>query len=133
MEAFPNPVLTSNRTIRSIKTRLRTEYVKGMKISTDRQRSYTNNCSKFPNVQLSPQHILSCPAIQARLFKICPKDPDYLIFSDKAVEVVKADLCHDFECNLFVDEVATTREKKKTLCSRIGRNDDFSFGDAFLI
>ncbi|GFW98991.1 hypothetical protein TNCV_1782101 [Trichonephila clavipes] len=38
------------------------------------------------NVQLSPQYILSCPAIQARLFKIRPEDPEDLIFADKAIE-----------------------------------------------
>ncbi|GFV18720.1 hypothetical protein TNCV_4756071 [Trichonephila clavipes] len=31
-----------------------------------------------------------CPTIQARLFKISPEDPEDLIFSDEAVEVVKA-------------------------------------------
>ncbi|GFW98776.1 hypothetical protein TNCV_2837371 [Trichonephila clavipes] len=40
-----------------------------MKISTEKQISYTNQCSNCPYVQLSPQHILSCPAIQSRLFK----------------------------------------------------------------
>ncbi|GFU38322.1 hypothetical protein TNCV_2433161 [Trichonephila clavipes] len=53
-------------------------------------RSYIIRFPYCPNVQLSPQHILRCPAIhththtQARLFKISPED---LIFSDKAVEV----------------------------------------------
>ncbi|GFX66762.1 hypothetical protein TNCV_3048601 [Trichonephila clavipes] len=65
----------------SIITRLKTKLVKGRKISTDGQRSYTNHCPICPNVQLSPQH--SCPTIQARLFKISPED---LIFPDKAVE-----------------------------------------------
>ncbi|GFV54241.1 hypothetical protein TNCV_3467561 [Trichonephila clavipes] len=81
------PALNSNRTIASIITRLRTKRVKGMKISTDGQRSYTNHCPNYLNIQQSPQHILSCSAIQererARLFKISPED---LIFSDKAVE-----------------------------------------------
>ncbi|GFV74172.1 hypothetical protein TNCV_2848911 [Trichonephila clavipes] len=71
-------------------TRLRTKHVKGMKISTDRHRSNTNHIPYCPNVQLSPQHTLSCPAIQVRLFKICLKDPKYLMFSDKAFEVAEA-------------------------------------------
>ncbi|GFS77846.1 hypothetical protein TNCV_3031721 [Trichonephila clavipes] len=66
------------------------KHVKGMKISTDGQRSYTNHCPNCPNVQLSPQHILSCPATQTRIFKISSKDQDDLIFSDKAVEVAEA-------------------------------------------
>ncbi|GFS98567.1 hypothetical protein TNCV_2987011 [Trichonephila clavipes] len=60
-----------------------------MKISTDGQRSYTNHCPNCPNLQLSPQHILSCPSIQARLIKISPEDPEDLIFSYEAVEVAK--------------------------------------------
>ncbi|GFW96127.1 hypothetical protein TNCV_958401 [Trichonephila clavipes] len=51
------------------------------------QRSYTNHC---PNVQLSPQHVLNFPVIQASLFKISPEDPDDLIFSDETVEVAEA-------------------------------------------
>ncbi|GFS51382.1 hypothetical protein TNCV_548681 [Trichonephila clavipes] len=35
---------------------------------------YTNNCPNCPNIQLPSQHILSCQEIQARLFKISPKD-----------------------------------------------------------
>ncbi|GFX50473.1 hypothetical protein TNCV_2429421 [Trichonephila clavipes] len=60
-----------------------------MKFLTDGQRSYTNHCPNCPNVQLFPQHILSCPTIQARLFKISPEDPEDLIFSDKAIEVAE--------------------------------------------
>ncbi|GFX68648.1 hypothetical protein TNCV_1800611 [Trichonephila clavipes] len=74
----------------SIITRLKTKHVKGMKTSTDGQRAYINHCPNRPNVQLSPQYILSCPAIQARLFKISPEDPGDLIFSDKAVENAEA-------------------------------------------
>ncbi|GFW87908.1 uncharacterized protein TNCV_1360121 [Trichonephila clavipes] len=47
-----------------------------MEISTDGQKSYTNHCPNCPNLQLYPQHILSCPAIQARLFNISPEDPE---------------------------------------------------------
>ncbi|GFW27366.1 hypothetical protein TNCV_590611 [Trichonephila clavipes] len=60
-----------------------------MKISSDGQRSYTNHCPNYPNVQLSSQHILSCPAIHARLFKVSPEDPEDLIFSYKAVEAAE--------------------------------------------
>ncbi|GFU33336.1 hypothetical protein TNCV_4920831 [Trichonephila clavipes] len=58
-----------------------------MKISTDGQKTSQIIAPTVLNVQLCPQHILSCPAIQARLFKINPED---LIFSDKAVEVAEA-------------------------------------------
>ncbi|GFV90103.1 nup43 [Trichonephila clavipes] len=58
--------------------------------STDGQRSYTNHCQNCPNVQLSPQHILSSPAIQAMHLNISLKDPEDLIFSDKVVEVAEA-------------------------------------------
>ncbi|GFU92614.1 hypothetical protein TNCV_4795421 [Trichonephila clavipes] len=81
---YPIPAINSNRAIALIITRLRTKHVKGMKISTDGQ-SYTNHCTNYPYVQLSPQHILNCPAIQARLFKIGPEDTENLIF-DKTVE-----------------------------------------------
>ncbi|GFY02242.1 hypothetical protein TNCV_5101011 [Trichonephila clavipes] len=60
---YSSPALNNNRTIASIITRLRTTHVKEMKISTDGQRSYTNNCLNCPNVHLSPQHILSCPTV----------------------------------------------------------------------
>ncbi|GFW45971.1 hypothetical protein TNCV_3275891 [Trichonephila clavipes] len=82
--------LNNNRTIASIITKLRTKHVNGMKISTEGQKSHINHCPNCPNVQLSPQHILSCPAIQARLFKISSEDPEDLIFCDKAVEVAEA-------------------------------------------
>ncbi|GFU25957.1 RNase H domain-containing protein [Trichonephila clavipes] len=81
------PSLNNNRTIASIITRLRTNHVEGMKISTDGQRGYTNHCSNCCNVQLSPQHILSCPEIQTMLFKISAEDPEDLIFSYKVIEV----------------------------------------------
>ncbi|GFS53952.1 hypothetical protein TNCV_3761721 [Trichonephila clavipes] len=75
----------------SIVTRLRTKHIKGMKPSTDEQRSYTNHCSDCPNVQLSPQHILSCcPEIQDRLFKMSPEDPEDFISTDKVVEFAEA-------------------------------------------
>jgi hypothetical protein len=61
-----------------------------MIISTEGQRSYSTHCPNCPGVQLSPQHIFGCPAIQARLFKISIEDPEVLIFSEKAVEVAKA-------------------------------------------
>ncbi|GFX13087.1 hypothetical protein TNCV_2357431 [Trichonephila clavipes] len=57
-----------------------------MIISTDGQKVTQITAQTTPNDQLSPQHILSCPAIQGRLFKISPEDPDDLIFFDKAVE-----------------------------------------------
>ncbi|GFW88212.1 hypothetical protein TNCV_2649051 [Trichonephila clavipes] len=63
-----------------------TKHVKGIKIPTDGKRSYKNHCQNCPNAQLSLQHALSCPAIQAKLFKISPEDPEDVIFSDKAVE-----------------------------------------------
>ncbi|GFU26516.1 hypothetical protein TNCV_2463591 [Trichonephila clavipes] len=59
------PALNSNCTITSIIMRLRTRQVKEMKFSTDGQRNYTNHC---PNIQLSPQHVLSCPETQAKHF-----------------------------------------------------------------
>ncbi|GFX66009.1 transposable element Tcb1 transposase [Trichonephila clavipes] len=52
--------------------------------------SCTNHCPNCPNVQLSPQHILSFPEVQTRLFKINPEDPEDWISSDKAVEVAEA-------------------------------------------
>ncbi|GFV81637.1 RNase H domain-containing protein [Trichonephila clavipes] len=55
------PALNSSRTIEPRITRLRTNHVKEMKISTDGQRSITNHSSNCPNFQLSPQHVLSCP------------------------------------------------------------------------
>ncbi|GFV84231.1 RNase H domain-containing protein [Trichonephila clavipes] len=85
------PALNSNRTITSITIILRTKHVKGMKISTDGQKRYTNHCPNCSNVQLSPQHVLNCPAIKASVFKIGPEDPENLIFSDKAVEVAEGD------------------------------------------
>ncbi|GFW23643.1 retrovirus-related Pol polyprotein from transposon 297 [Trichonephila clavipes] len=84
------PALNSNRRIASIITRLKRKPVKGMKTSTDGNRSKTNHCPSCPNVQLSSQHILSCPEIQARLIKISTDDLEDLIFSDKAVEVAEA-------------------------------------------
>ncbi|GFX41787.1 hypothetical protein TNCV_389001 [Trichonephila clavipes] len=47
------PGLNNNSTIASIITTLRTKQIKGMKISTDGQRSYNNHCPNCPNVQLS--------------------------------------------------------------------------------
>ncbi|GFX28182.1 hypothetical protein TNCV_425091 [Trichonephila clavipes] len=61
-----------------------------MKISTDGQENYTNHYQNCCNVQLPSQYILSYPEIQARIFKISPEDPKYLIFSDKAVEFIEA-------------------------------------------
>ncbi|GFX12195.1 hypothetical protein TNCV_1103131 [Trichonephila clavipes] len=81
---YPIPALNCNRTIASIITSLGTKYVKRMKISTDGQRSHANHCPNCTNVQLSLQHVFGCPEIQSRLFEI---SPEYLIFSDKAVEV----------------------------------------------
>ncbi|GFX88353.1 hypothetical protein TNCV_1705731 [Trichonephila clavipes] len=80
-----SPAISNNRTIGSVITRLGTKRVKGMQIPTDGQESYTNHYPNCPNVQLSPQHILSCPAIQARIFKVRQEDTEYFIFSDKAI------------------------------------------------
>ena len=41
---FSIPALNCNRTLTSIIIRLRTKYVREMKISADRQRSYSRNC-----------------------------------------------------------------------------------------
>ncbi|GFX40997.1 hypothetical protein TNCV_2216951 [Trichonephila clavipes] len=61
-----------------------------MKISIEGQRSCSNHYPNCPNVQLSPQHILSCPEFtQAQLFKISQNDLEDLIFSDKAVEAAE--------------------------------------------
>ncbi|GFX89554.1 hypothetical protein TNCV_72471 [Trichonephila clavipes] len=79
---------STNQSIKaSIITRRRTKHVKGMKISKLRKSLLKLN---YPNVQLSPQYILSCRSIQSRLFKISPKDPEDVMFSDKAVKAADA-------------------------------------------
>ena len=88
---FSIPELNSDRTISTIIARLRTKHLKGMRISADGQRSYTRLCPHCPdNIQLSPQHILSCPAMLAKLFNISIEDPVELLFTDKAVEIARA-------------------------------------------
>ena len=62
---FSIPTLNCNRTIASIITRLRTKHMKGLKISTDGQRSYTNTCPNCPDLQLSPQHVFDCSTIRS--------------------------------------------------------------------
>ncbi|XP_054713646.1 uncharacterized protein LOC129223104 [Uloborus diversus] len=79
-------ILNCNRTIASIITRLRTKYVKGMKISNDGVRRYSIHCPHCPDFQLSPQYGFACPAIQARLLKISMDDPNDMILLEKAVE-----------------------------------------------
>ncbi|GFV65337.1 RNase H domain-containing protein [Trichonephila clavipes] len=86
------PALNINRRIALIITRHKTKHIKEIKISADGKRSYSNHCPSCLNVQLSPQHILSCLEIQARLFKISPKDSEDSIFTDKVVEVAEAAL-----------------------------------------
>ncbi|GFT92619.1 hypothetical protein TNCV_1481061 [Trichonephila clavipes] len=61
-----------------------------MEIFTDGQISYTSHCPNCPNVKLPTQHIFIYRIIQARLFKISPKDPEDLIYYDKDVEVAEA-------------------------------------------
>ncbi|XP_054724287.1 uncharacterized protein LOC129234319 [Uloborus diversus] len=62
------PDLNGYRAISTTITRLRTNHLKGMRLSVEGQRSYTNFCPHCPNdIPMSRQHIFSCPAIQAKL------------------------------------------------------------------
>ncbi|GFU68026.1 hypothetical protein TNCV_2823691 [Trichonephila clavipes] len=79
------PALNSNRTTPSIVTRLRTKHVKGIKISFEGRRSYTNHSSAL---MFNSLHSMS--SVQAKLFKISLEDSDDLIFSNKVVEVSEA-------------------------------------------
>ncbi|GFX89923.1 hypothetical protein TNCV_1535701 [Trichonephila clavipes] len=80
-----------------------------------------HDCRNCPYVQLSPQHIVSRRAIQARIFKNNPKVPEDLIYSDKAVEKLpkpssiasersKAPPFLFYSIQHIMDMLATTRE-----------------------
>ncbi|GFW09255.1 hypothetical protein TNCV_2102091 [Trichonephila clavipes] len=62
---FKKPLVTEfdcPRIITSTIARLRTEQLKGMKIHTDKTRSYVQ-CKHCPDLQLTPNHILKCPTV----------------------------------------------------------------------
>ncbi|GFX41951.1 hypothetical protein TNCV_3677631 [Trichonephila clavipes] len=55
------------RIITSTIARLRIEHLKGMK--TDKTRSYVQ-CKHYPDLQLTPNHILECPTVATKLLKM---------------------------------------------------------------
>ncbi|GFW20123.1 RNase H domain-containing protein [Trichonephila clavipes] len=57
------------RIITSTMAKLRTEHLKGMKIHPDKTRSYVQ-CKHCPGLQLTPNHILECPTVAAKLLKM---------------------------------------------------------------
>ncbi|GFX62631.1 hypothetical protein TNCV_4867911 [Trichonephila clavipes] len=69
---FKKPLVTEfdcPRIITSTIARLRTEHLKGMKIHSDKTRSYVQ-CKHCPDLQLTPNHILECPTVATKLLKI---------------------------------------------------------------
>ncbi|GFS97480.1 hypothetical protein TNCV_4262641 [Trichonephila clavipes] len=61
--------LTVPRIMTSTIVRWRTEHLKGMKIHPDKTRSYLQ-CKHWPDLQLTPNHILECPNIATKLLKM---------------------------------------------------------------
>ncbi|GFS72017.1 putative transposable element [Trichonephila clavipes] len=57
------------RIITSTIARLRTEHLKGRKIHPDKTRSYVQ-CKHYPDLQLTPNHILECPTVATKLLKM---------------------------------------------------------------
>ncbi|GFS80474.1 uncharacterized protein TNCV_3448731 [Trichonephila clavipes] len=57
------------RIITSTIARFRTEHLKGMKIHSDKTRSYVQ-CKHCPDLQLTPNHILECPTVGTKLLKM---------------------------------------------------------------
>ena len=80
--------LNASRTLANILTRLRTCYLRGMKIQKDGTKKYLpcRNCGS--DTELSPEHIFSCPAILATLQQIseCLQEDLYL---DICFEIAK--------------------------------------------
>ncbi|GFW39255.1 RNase H domain-containing protein [Trichonephila clavipes] len=66
---FKKRNLTEPRIITSTIARLRTEHLKGMKIHPDKTRSYIQY-KHCPDLQLTPNHILECPAVATKLLKM---------------------------------------------------------------
>ncbi|GFW51510.1 hypothetical protein TNCV_4211881 [Trichonephila clavipes] len=57
------------RIIASTIARLRTEHFKGMKIHSDKTRSYVQ-WKHCPDLQLMPNHILECPTVATKFLKM---------------------------------------------------------------
>ncbi|GFV34983.1 hypothetical protein TNCV_2098101 [Trichonephila clavipes] len=57
------------RIITSTIARLRTEHLKSIKIHPDKTRSYVQ-CKHCPDLQLTPNHFLECPAVATKLLKM---------------------------------------------------------------
>ncbi|GFU67201.1 hypothetical protein TNCV_4689331 [Trichonephila clavipes] len=125
----PMPIPLGYRGHPTVWKTLPPKHVKGKKISPDGQRSYTNHCPNCPTVQLSPQHILSYPAIRAGFFKIGPKDPEDLIFSGKAVEEVVFDsfaIFHDLHgrnCDIYLLGYISLSKADPTLTNTLINRD----------
>ncbi|GFX18125.1 hypothetical protein TNCV_1578041 [Trichonephila clavipes] len=69
---FKKPLVTEfdcPRIITSTIARLRTEHLKGMKIHLHKTRSYVQ-CKHWPDLQLTPNHILECPTVATKLLKM---------------------------------------------------------------
>ncbi|GFX49305.1 RNase H domain-containing protein [Trichonephila clavipes] len=58
-----------SRNLTSIIARLRTGHFKGMKISSDITRTYIP-CKNCPEAQLTPDHILECPALTPHIIHL---------------------------------------------------------------
>ncbi|GFY15424.1 hypothetical protein TNCV_1572351 [Trichonephila clavipes] len=69
---FKKPLVTEfdcPRIITSTIARFRTEHLKGMKIHSDKTRSYVR-CKHCPDLQLTPNHILECPTVATKLLNM---------------------------------------------------------------
>ncbi|GFV50050.1 hypothetical protein TNCV_2354351 [Trichonephila clavipes] len=58
-----------SRNLTSIIARLRTSHFKGMKISSDKTRTYIP-CKNCTEAQLTPNHILECPALTPHIIRL---------------------------------------------------------------
>ncbi len=63
------PEISTDRTLTSTLTRLRTGHFRGMKIHSDGTRTYCL-CKNCPDIELTPKHLFNCPAILAQLQQI---------------------------------------------------------------
>ncbi|GFX20248.1 hypothetical protein TNCV_1438071 [Trichonephila clavipes] len=70
--ATKNPLIVDfdcSRNLTSIIARLRTGHFKGMKISSDKTRTYIP-CQNCTEAQLTPDHILECPALIPHIIRL---------------------------------------------------------------
>ncbi|GFU21727.1 hypothetical protein TNCV_3123271 [Trichonephila clavipes] len=95
-----------SRNLTSIIARLRTGHFKGMKISSDKTRTYIP-CKNCTEAQLTPDHILECPALTPHIIRL-----GMVPLASELCEVLYRDLRRRFRELTTLSDCPWTRQKK---------------------